>query len=180
LYGDVDGIELSKFLEGLTYDVGTSLASYLFAQGWAEPVDEAEPAAILPLYSTIHRSSVLIVEDDEDMRFILSQLLEYHGWNTVGARDGREGLVALAAHRPSLILLDLAMPVMNGVEFRTAQRKLTDRRLASTPCVVVSARHDAPQCKMSLNAADVLLKPFEADRLLKSVETYARPTSLFR
>jgi CheY-like chemotaxis protein len=180
LCGDIDGIDLSKFLEGLTYEVGTSLGSYLLAEGWAQPAEPAEPAAILPLFSSIHRSSILIVEDDEDMRFILGQLLEYQGWNTVGARDGREGLDALHAHRPSLILLDLAMPVMDGVEFRAAQRKLPDRRLASTPCIVVSARHDAPEFKAPLNAADVLLKPFEADRLLKSVETYARPTSLFR
>ena len=86
----------------------------------------------------------------------------------------------LQKHRPSLILLDLAMPRMNGMEFRAAQRKLTDRRLASVPCVVVSAVHDAPSFKSALNAADVLVKPFEADRLLKAVDSYARPVSLFR
>ncbi len=180
LTGDVDGINLSKFLEGLTYDVGTMLGSYLLAQGWAEPVRDDEPAAILPLNRTVQRPSVLVVEDDEDMRIILKQLLEHHGWSTHTASDGLEGLNLLQKHWPSLILLDLAMPRMNGMEFRAAQRKLADRRLASVPCVVVSAVHDAPSFKSTLNAADVLVKPFEADRLLKSVASHSRPVSLFR
>jgi CheY-like chemotaxis protein len=178
LTADIDGIDLSKFLEGLTYDVGTTLGNYLLAQGWAEPIGDNEPAAVLPLNRTIHCAGVLVIDDDEDMRFILTQLLEYHGWNTVTAGDGREGLEALRKHRPSLILLDLAMPRMNGVQFRAAQRALPDRRLASTPCVVVSAVHDAPEYKASLNAVDVLVKPFDADRLLKAVESHARPTSV--
>jgi CheY-like chemotaxis protein len=180
LRGSVDGIDLTKFLEGLTYDVGTTLGNYLLAQQWAEPASEEEPAAILPFTRTIHRPSVLIVEDDEDMRQILVQLLEFHGWPAHTASDGAEGLEALRLHRPSLILLDLAMPRMNGVQFRAAQRRLTDKRLATVPVVVVSAVHDAPRYRATLNAADVLVKPFEADRLLQAVESHVRPVSLFR
>jgi CheY-like chemotaxis protein len=180
LTGEVDGIRLSKFLEGLSYDIGTTLGNYLLAQRWAEPVDDNGPAAILPLNRTIDPAGVLIVEDDEDMRIILTQLLEFHGWNTVVASDGIEGLEALKKYRPSLIILDLAMPRMDGMQFRAAQRQLPDRRLASTPCVIVSARDDAPSVKSQLNAADVLVKPFAADRLLKSVESHARRTWLFR
>jgi CheY-like chemotaxis protein len=95
------------------------------------------------------------------------------------ASDGVEGLKALREHRPSLILLDLAMPRMNGVQFRTAQRQLPDRRLANVPVVVVSAVHDASRYKAMLNAADVLVKPFEPDRLLQAVESHVRPMSLF-
>jgi CheY-like chemotaxis protein len=180
LTGEVDGIDLSKFLEGLTYDVGTTLGSYLLAQGWAEPAAFDEPAAILPLNRTVQRPSVLVVEDDEDMRVILKQLLEHHGWSTYTASDGAEGLSMLQKYRPSLILLDLAMPRMNGMEFRAAQRELPDKRLASVPCVVVSAVHDAPSFKSALNAADVLVKPFEADRLLNAVASHSRPVTLFR
>jgi CheY-like chemotaxis protein len=179
LTGDVDGIDLTKFLEGLTYDVGTTLANYLLAQGWAEPVTSAAPAVPISFNRTLCRPCVLVVEDDEDMRVILKQLLEYHGWSTHTAGDGIEGLTLLQKHRPSLILLDLAMPRMNGIQFRAAQRELPDKRLASVPCVVVSAVHDAPSFKSALNAAEVLVKPFEADRLLKAVDNYARPLSLF-
>jgi CheY-like chemotaxis protein len=135
---------------------------------------------VLPLNRTIRRPGVLVVEDDEDMREILTQLLEYHGWHTYAASDGVEGLEALQRHRPSLVLLDLAMPRMNGAEFRAAQRQLPDKRLANVPVVVVSAVHDAPAYKSELNAADVLVKPFETDRLLKAVESHLKPLNLFR
>jgi CheY-like chemotaxis protein len=179
LRGSVDGIDLSKFLEGLTYEIGTTLGNYLLAEGWAEPASEHDAAAILPLNRTIRRPSVLIVEDDEDMRHILTQLLEFHGWTAYEASDGIEGLEALEKHRPSLIVLDLAMPRMDGVEFRARQRALPDKRLASVPVVVVSAVADAPLYKSKLNAAEVLEKPFEADRLLTAVESHVRPVSLF-
>jgi CheY-like chemotaxis protein len=177
--GSVDGIELAKFLEGLTYEVGTTLANYLLAQQWAEPADEQAPAAILPLNRTIRRASVLVLEDDADLREIELRLLEFNGWPAFAAPDGIEGLKALREHRPSLILLDLAMPRMDGVQFRAAQRQLSDRRLANVPVVVVSAIPDAPRYKSRLNAADVLVKPFEPDRLLQAVESHIRPVSLF-
>lgn len=180
LTGDIDGIDLTRFVEGLSYDVGTTLGSYLLAQGWAEPAGTVEDPVMLPFERTIRRPSILVVEDDEDMRIILKQLLEHHGWSTHTACDGVEGLSMLQAHRPSLVLLDLAMPRMNGIQFRAAQRQLPDRRLAAVPCVVVSAVHDAPAFKSSLNAAEVLVKPFEADHLLKAVDNYARPITLFR
>jgi CheY-like chemotaxis protein len=179
LSGSVDGIDLSRYNEGLVYDVGTTLANYLLAQGWAVPVTD-EPNPELPAHRIVHAPSVLIVEDDQDMRLILSQLLEYHGWSAHAAADGREGLTALEQYHPSLILLDLAMPRMSGMEFRAAQQELPDRTLAHVPVVVVSASDDAPRYKAALRASDVLVKPFQADRLLEAVETHMRPVSLFR
>lgn len=180
LSGSVDGIDLSKYLEGLTYDVGTTMGNFLLAQQWAVPVPDAASAAVIPLTRTIRRPSVLVVEDDEDTRSIVSDLLDHHGWQSIAARDGVEGLSALQQHRPSLILLDLAMPRMNGFEFRDAQRHLSDRRLASVPVVVVSAVHDAMRYKSALDVADVLMKPFDVDQLLHAVESYVRPLNLFR
>jgi CheY-like chemotaxis protein len=174
----VDGIELSRYLEGLTYDIGTTLGSYLLAQQWAVPAPE-EPHES-PLHHRIHTPTILIVEDDADTRLILSHLLQYHGWLSHTAADGKEALAALEQHRPALILLDLAMPRMDGMEFRAAQRQLSDRRLANVPVVVVTAVHDGPRYKSALHAAAVLVKPIEADRLLAAVETHVRPSSLFQ
>lgn len=179
LTGSVDGIDLTKFLEGLTYDVGTTLGNYLLSQQWAEPASAQAPAAILPLHRTIDRPGVLVVDDDEDMRTILLQLLDFHGWPAYAAGDGIEGLAAVAKYRPSLILLDLAMPRMNGIEFRARQRQMMDRKLATIPVVVVSAIDAAPY-RSQLHAADVLQKPFDADRLLTAVESHVRPANLFR
>ena len=180
LSGSVDGVVLSKFLQGLTYEVGTSIGNYLLCQGWAVPVSADTPDAVLPLARTIRRPSVLIVEDDDDMRTIVAELLDFHGWPAHGAADGAEGLEALSRFRPSLILLDLAMPRMDGVEFRRRQRALADRRLATTPVVVVSAVHDALNYRVALQVADVILKPFDPDRLVSAVESHVRPVSLFR
>jgi CheY-like chemotaxis protein len=89
-------------------------------------------------------------------------------------------LQALERFQPSLILLDLAMPRMDGMQFREAQRHLANRRLASVPVVVVSARIDAADFQQRLGASDVLVKPFEAERLLAAVQMCARPAALFR
>jgi two-component system response regulator MprA len=122
---------------------------------------------------------VLVVEDDEDMRVVLAQLLEHHGWEPHVASDGVEGLAALARCRPSLIVLDLGMPRMDGVAFRQAQRQLADARLASVPVVVVSALHDAPAYKQRLHAAEVLTKPFEVDALVRAIRSHVRPAAQF-
>ena len=72
---------------------------------------------------------VLIVEDDQDARELLQQLLELNGFHTSMASNGREALGLLDRHAGQicLVLLDLMMPVMNGWEFRAAQ--LADARL---------------------------------------------------
>jgi hypothetical protein len=93
LRGSVDGIDLTKFLEGLTYEVGTTLGNDLLAQRWAEPASQHDPAAVLPLNRTIHRPSILVIEDDHDMRTILVQLLEYQGWVVNAVEDGADGWI---------------------------------------------------------------------------------------
>lgn len=176
LSGAVDGIDLSRFVEGLTYDVGTTMGNYLLSQGWAV-VSGDEGAPGLPDRRGLRRASVLIVEDDEDTRVILAQLLEHHGWEPHVASDGIEGLDALHRCRPSLIVLDIGLPRMDGVAFREAQRRLADHRLASVPIVVVSALGDAQDYKDRLSAAEVLTKPFEADALVRAIAHHARPAT---
>jgi two-component system chemotaxis response regulator CheY len=172
LSGSVDGIDLSRFVEGLIYEVGTTMGNYLLSQGWAV-LSGDDPAPGLPARRALRRASVLIVEDDEDTRVILAQLLEHHGWEPHVASDGIEGLDALHRCRPSLIVLDIALPRMDGVAFRDAQRRLADHRLASVPVVVVSALSDAEHYKHRLSAAEVLTKPFEADALVRAIAHHA-------
>ncbi len=177
LSGSVDGIELAKFAEGSIYDVGTTVGTYLLSQGWAVLSGDDEGTAG-PVNRHL-RASVLIVEDDEDTRVILAQLLEHHGWEPHVASDGIEGLEALQRCRPSLIVLDLGLPRMDGVAFRQAQWRLADARLASIPVVVVSAQHNAPDYKQRLHAAEVLTKPFEVDALVRAIRNHARPSTPF-
>jgi two-component system response regulator MprA len=104
--------------------------------------------------------TVLVVEDDIDIRQALVEILEDQGFETLGARDG----AGRARHPlprqptfPCVILLDLMMPVMDGAAFREAQRN--DPRIASIPVVVLSAYRDVERHAAPLDAVSVLRKP---------------------
>jgi CheY-like chemotaxis protein len=113
-------------------------------------------------------ASILLVEDDFDMRDALIPILEYEGHRVVGAANGREALDQLrAGPKPSLILLDLMMPVMNGTEFRA--ELLRDPALASIPVVVVSADPAARSKAKVMGAVGCIEKPLNIDALLSQV-----------
>jgi CheY-like chemotaxis protein len=83
-----------------------------------------------------------------------------------------EGLAALREGCPSVILLDLSMPVMDGWRFRHEQQRLPDRDLAGIPVVVLSALHDCERQAQVLGAVDVIPKPIDFDRMLAVVRRY--------
>jgi CheY-like chemotaxis protein len=112
-------------------------------------------------------ASVLIVEDDRDTREMLGRFLELEGFDVQTAANGELALKALQAEDPpSVIILDLMMPVMNGWQFRRAQQ--SDPNLSQIPVVVVTAagvREDIP----AINADGWLSKPVDFDRLLATI-----------
>ena len=126
----------------------------------------AGPSAYARPVVTGDGTRVLVVEDDDDIRSLLAELLEEEGYEVVSAADGRQGLDRAHERPPDLILLDLMMPVMNGWEFREEQRR--DPVLAGVPVVVVSAA-----ARASIDASQVLTKPFSVDDLLEAVERHA-------
>jgi CheY-like chemotaxis protein len=114
---------------------------------------------------------VMIVEDDFEIREILRELLEEAGYRVMWAANGMEALARLRIGRaPRVILLDLMMPVMDGLEFRTAQRR--DPALAAIPVVVISADHGMDQKVCDMQADAYLPKPFELRTLLATVNRY--------
>jgi CheY-like chemotaxis protein len=116
------------------------------------------------------RGNILIVEDDFDIRDALTQILEEEGYTVATAANGREALDALAGGpMPSLILLDLMMPIMNGWQFRAEQLK--DARLASVPVLVISADPHLQAKVAMLGAVGILKKPIMLDDLLAAVES---------
>jgi CheY-like chemotaxis protein len=117
---------------------------------------------------------ILVVEDNPDVREAEAVMLESAGYRTVEADNGDHALRVLhtAAERPCLILLDLMMPVMDGIEFRRAQ--LADPALADIPVVVVSAFDRAGDAaELQVNA--YVPKPVDYDRLLATVEQHCGP-----
>lgn len=113
---------------------------------------------------------ILLVEDDADVRTALAELLEEEGYEVVCATNGAEALAELASPgAPSAILLDLAMPVMDGWTFRSRQR--SDPRLAAIPTVVISANLPSDAGAVGRLGADaVLAKPFELGRLVETLQ----------
>jgi CheY-like chemotaxis protein len=113
-------------------------------------------------------NSILIVEDDFDIREALTQILRDEGYEVVGAGNGAEAMDVLHHNRAfGLILLDLMMPVMDGWQFRTEQQR--DPALASIPVLVLSADAHIQQRAAALAAAGHLKKPVELDALLDTV-----------
>jgi CheY-like chemotaxis protein len=115
--------------------------------------------------------TVLVVEDDLDVRDALVQVLRYEGYAVSAAANGREAIEHLR-HRgcPRVILLDLMMPIMDGWQFRAEQAR--DPRFAEIPVIVISAGADVEQKASSLGAADYFRKPLDVDALLDAVSRY--------
>jgi CheY-like chemotaxis protein len=113
---------------------------------------------------------ILLIEDDPGLRDTLAEALGERGYEVACASDGREALATLGAPpRPSVILLDLAMPVMDGWTFRAAQRR--DPRLASIPTIVLSASLGGDARALDrLAVAETLMKPVDLERLVAAVE----------
>lgn len=80
---------------------------------------------------------ILVVEDTEDNRQILRDLLGMAGYEMVEAQDGAQGVAMAAEHRPDLILMDIQMPVMDGYE--ATRRIKADPALASIPVIAVTS-----------------------------------------
>jgi CheY-like chemotaxis protein len=111
---------------------------------------------------------VLVVDDDDELRESLTELLAYEGFDVTAARNGREALDYLHEHpRPCLIVLDLMMPVMNGQEFRAEQ--LRDRQLADIPVVVLTASHDGRRQAEALGATAFFAKPVRLETFFESL-----------
>jgi CheY-like chemotaxis protein len=114
---------------------------------------------------------VLVVDDDADMRQMTETVLAHAGIRTVTAVNGLEALETARTVRPSVILLDLMMPVMDGYEFRA--RQLQDPALKRIPviCVTAAPPQESDTRKLQLDAC--VHKPVDWEELLKAVLQYA-------
>lgn len=112
--------------------------------------------------------SVLVVEDDEDIRTAMIDILESEGYHAVSATNGQEALELLRKiNKPCLVLLDMMMPIMNGREF--LDKIMEDSILAPIPVLIVSAIADKSDTE---GAVGFLKKPVDIDMVLKMVDRY--------
>ena len=119
------------------------------------------------------REKILVVEDEKSIAHFISTVLANNGYEAMQARSGSEAISMISSHCPDLIILDLGLPDMDGLDIL---RQL--RSWSSHPVVVVSARaHEKDKVTaLDLGADDYLTKPFGTDELLARVRTAIRHT----
>ena len=117
--------------------------------------------------------TILVVDDDDDARAALCELLADAGYRCLEAANGQEAVDRLSttAEPPAVILLDLMMPRMNGWQFREWQRQSPER--STIPVVVLSAAADGAEEAKKLAVADFIAKPIDLARLLGAIERYS-------
>lgn len=119
--------------------------------------------------------SVLVVEDEEDVREAILDVLESEGYDAVGAADGEEALRKLEDMPvPSLVFLDLMMPEMNGWEFLDRQK--ADRVLAKHKVVTISAVSPTQSLEdpAPLEIDGAIAKPLSLEAILEQVQKHCR------
>ncbi|HYP25688.1 MAG TPA: response regulator [Blastocatellia bacterium] len=111
---------------------------------------------------------ILIIEDNRDSRDILSKLLRMSGYDVVSASDGETGYTAAADHLPDLIITDIHMPKVDGIEF--VKRVREDVVLGRIPILVVTAFGGNMAREAVMAGADASVeKPFDFDKFLTTV-----------
>lgn len=116
---------------------------------------------------------VLVVDDDYAIAHTVESILVDEGYDVTTAGDGREALASVDQQLPSLVLLDMRMPIMNGWQFAEEVK----RRGLKVPIVVMTAAQDARRWAAEIGADGFVEKPFDLDNLVSLVAQHRVPTA---
>lgn len=114
---------------------------------------------------------ILIADDEEDIKMLLSMYLENSGFDVVTAFDGLDTLARVKESNPDLILMDIMMPIIDGIE--VTRRIKADEETAHIPVVMLTAavKTNMVDKAMAAGAADYISKPFEPDRVKEIIDS---------
>lgn len=120
---------------------------------------------------------VLLVEDNDDNRTIYATILMHRGYAVVEAPNGLEGVQQAQAHHPDLIIMDISLPIMDGLE--ATRRIRSNPRTSDIPVLAVTAHARDSDRENALRAGcnDYLAKPVEPRRLVEQVERIIGPAA---
>jgi DNA-binding response OmpR family regulator len=123
------------------------------------------------------RHRILTIEDQPDIRRLIRMTLEFKGHEVLEADDGEQGLRLARSESPDLILLDVMMPGINGLE--VARRIGDDPKLRDVPVIMISALGQAQdvQAGLATGVHAYLVKPFSPWELLELTKRLIRPSS---
>jgi CheY-like chemotaxis protein len=126
--------------------------------------------------SSNHGSLIMVVDDDEDIRMMMRVLLEEDGYGVLEAENGQQAVEMAQSLLPSLILMDLSMPVLDGFAATRRLRSLT--KVCDVPIIAITA-FDTPEHRTNASAAGVdeyLTKPIDFARLDKLLDHFLKST----
>ncbi|MDP1850889.1 MAG: response regulator [Candidatus Planktophila sp.] len=117
------------------------------------------------------KRSVLVIDDNEDIRHLLTLILENAGFTVLTGIDGADGLAQTRSAKPDLILLDAMMPGLNGFEVLEKIRKDRDSKINSIPVLMLTSRSSVEDIDMAidLGATSYVVKPFRPEKLVQKV-----------
>jgi DNA-binding response OmpR family regulator len=139
-----------------------------------QPANSVSPGIDLDSLVARNQKRVLVVDDEPDTVMLLKQLLIQHGFNVSGASSGQEGLKKISEISPDLILLDIMMPEMDGME-----TLIEIRRTSRVPVIIISAMDQKGQIVKALETGvdDYITKPFNNAEVIARVNAVLRRTS---
>ena len=116
--------------------------------------------------------TILVVDDEPDLRLLVRMTLEGHGYEVAEASTAAEAVIQAMAVRPALILLDIRLPDAEGFEVLKTLKATPE--LAETPVVMMSAHSSPPTLRKAevIGSHDYLIKPFKQDALLGLVRKH--------
>ncbi|MFB3890720.1 MAG: response regulator transcription factor [Phycisphaerae bacterium] len=123
------------------------------------------------------KKRVLVIEDERDMAELIATRLKREGYVIEHAYDGQDGLAKIRAGRPDLVLLDIFLPKMSGIDVLREVRQ--DPRTSLTPVIIVTAKGDETDVivGLQLGADDYIAKPFNMSLLTARMDAVLRRTA---
>jgi len=117
------------------------------------------------------KKKILVIEDDGNLRETLSDVLETEGYSVVTSKDGLEGLRKTYVELPDLVILDIILPELSGLE--VCKRLKKDTQMKDIPIIYLTAKDQVTDKLLGLESgAEIYLtKPFDMDELLKKIDT---------
>lgn len=117
------------------------------------------------LMHELRKQPILVIDDDPAILSMVSDILDFEGYDVEKAMNGAEGLAVLERTRPSLVLLDMRMPILDGWDFARILRE----RGMRLPIVIMTAAQDARKWAQEIGAQGTLAKPFDLEELVRVV-----------
>jgi CRP/FNR family cyclic AMP-dependent transcriptional regulator len=124
--------------------------------------------------------TILLIEDNDDIRENMAEILELANYKVVTAADGKQGVAMAFEHKPDLIVCDIMMPVLDGYGVLHMIQK--NEALSSVPFIFMTAKAERSEVRkgMEMGADDYITKPFNGTELLNAVESRLKKTELLR